>query len=82
MLLFFQFHSLAPMYYRGSAAAVIVYDITKLVRITVKHGLGSDMVSGPKLLTKMKKLITHNTYDSPANFEGLKQCPSPQTDPL
>ncbi|ETE67820.1 Ras-related protein Rab-31, partial [Ophiophagus hannah] len=24
-----QFHSLAPMYYRGSAAAVIVYDITK-----------------------------------------------------
>lgn len=27
-----QFHSLAPMYYRGSAAAVIVYDITKQVR--------------------------------------------------
>ena len=26
-----QFHSLAPMYYRGSAAAVIVYDITKQV---------------------------------------------------
>uniref|UniRef100_A0A8C1TSE0 Uncharacterized protein n=1 Tax=Cyprinus carpio TaxID=7962 RepID=A0A8C1TSE0_CYPCA len=25
-----QFHSLAPMYYRGSAAAVVVYDITKL----------------------------------------------------
>lgn len=30
-VLFSQFHSLAPMYYRGSAAAVIVYDITKLV---------------------------------------------------
>uniref|UniRef100_A0A3B1KJC0 RAB31, member RAS onco family n=1 Tax=Astyanax mexicanus TaxID=7994 RepID=A0A3B1KJC0_ASTMX len=29
-VLFLQFHSLAPMYYRGSAAAVIVYDITKL----------------------------------------------------
>ncbi|KAI7809593.1 putative ras-related protein Rab-31 [Triplophysa rosa] len=26
-----RFHSLAPMYYRGSAAAVIVYDITKLL---------------------------------------------------
>ncbi|KAB0356426.1 hypothetical protein FD755_010064 [Muntiacus reevesi] len=26
-----RFHSLAPMYYRGSAAAVIVYDITKQV---------------------------------------------------
>ncbi|XP_016351683.1 ras-related protein Rab-31-like [Sinocyclocheilus anshuiensis] len=25
-----RFHSLAPMYYRGSAAAVVVYDITKL----------------------------------------------------
>lgn len=29
-----QFHSLAPMYYRGSAAAVIVYDITKLVSLS------------------------------------------------
>lgn len=29
---FFQFRALAPMYYRGSAAAIIVYDITKEVR--------------------------------------------------
>lgn len=29
-----QFHSLAPMYYRGSAAAVIVYDITKQVSMS------------------------------------------------
>lgn len=56
------------MYYRGSAAAVIVYDITKLVRIRVKHGLDGDMVSGPRFLTKMIKLITNNTSDSPANF--------------
>ncbi|OCT76639.1 hypothetical protein XELAEV_18031843mg [Xenopus laevis] len=28
-----RFHSLAPMYYRGSAAAVIVYDITKQVTL-------------------------------------------------
>lgn len=27
-----QFRALAPMYYRGSAAAIIVYDITKEVR--------------------------------------------------
>lgn len=26
-----QFRALAPMYYRGSAAAIIVYDITKEV---------------------------------------------------
>lgn len=29
-----QFRALAPMYYRGSAAAIIVYDITKEVRLT------------------------------------------------
>lgn len=32
LLSFFQFRALAPMYYRGSAAAIIVYDITKEVR--------------------------------------------------
>lgn len=26
-----RYHSLAPMYYRGAAAAIIVYDITNLV---------------------------------------------------
>ena len=26
-----RFHSLAPMYYRNAAAAVVVYDITKAV---------------------------------------------------
>ena len=25
------YHSLAPMYYRGAAAAIIVYDVTSLV---------------------------------------------------
>lgn len=29
-----RYHSLAPMYYRGAAAAIIVYDITTSVRIT------------------------------------------------
>ena len=28
-----QYHSLAPVYYRGAQAAVVVYDITKEVRI-------------------------------------------------
>lgn len=27
-----RYHSLAPMYYRGAAAAIIVYDITSSVR--------------------------------------------------
>lgn len=28
-----RYHSLAPMYYRGAAAAVIVFDVTNQVRI-------------------------------------------------
>lgn len=28
-----RFHSLAPMYYRNAQAAIIVYDITKSVRV-------------------------------------------------
>ena len=28
-----RYHSLAPMYYRGAAAAIVVYDITKEVTI-------------------------------------------------
>lgn len=28
-----KYHSLAPMYYRGAAAAIVVYDITRTVRI-------------------------------------------------
>lgn len=28
-----RYHSLAPMYYRGAAAAVVVYDITSMVAI-------------------------------------------------
>lgn len=27
-----RYHSLAPMYYRGAQAAIIVYDITNMVR--------------------------------------------------
>ena len=28
-----KYHSLAPMYYRGAAAAIIVYDITRAVSV-------------------------------------------------
>jgi len=37
-----RFHSLAPMYYRGSQAAIIVYDVTCRVRL--------DIISLPNLI--------------------------------
>ena len=30
-----RYHSLAPMYYRGAQAAIVMYDITNKVRLTV-----------------------------------------------
>ena len=30
-----RYHSLAPMYYRGAQAAIVVYDITNMVRICI-----------------------------------------------
>lgn len=33
-----RYHSLAPMYYRGAQAAIVVYDITNEVS-TINHGL-------------------------------------------
>lgn len=35
-----RYHSLAPMYYRGAAAAVVVYDITSMVTNQL-YNLGS-----------------------------------------
>ena len=31
-----RYHSLAPMYYRGAQAAIVVYDITNMVSMTEK----------------------------------------------
>lgn len=38
-----RYHSLAPMYYRGAAAAVVVYDITSMVTNQL-YNLGSHII--------------------------------------
>ena len=41
-----RYHSLAPMYYRGAAAAIVVYDITSMVSVPVtKAGLLKQIIS-------------------------------------
>mmetsp|Transcript_100628 Transcript_100628/g.197519 ORF Transcript_100628/g.197519 Transcript_100628/m.197519 type:complete len:205 (+) Transcript_100628:54-668(+) len=44
-----KYHSLAPMYYRGAAAAIIVYDITRSTSFkTLKHWVEELKSKGPK----------------------------------
>jgi Ras-related protein Rab-22 len=44
-----KYHSLAPMYYRGAAAAIIVYDITRKNTFnTLKNWVQELMTQGPK----------------------------------
>ena len=45
-LLTSQFHSLAPMYYRNAAAAVVVYDITKAVRCLISTSRRPALIPG------------------------------------
>uniref|UniRef100_A0A1A8PWQ3 RAB5C, member RAS oncogene family n=2 Tax=Nothobranchius rachovii TaxID=451742 RepID=A0A1A8PWQ3_9TELE len=52
-----RYHSLAPMYYRGAQAAIVVYDITNKASITSRRQanlvfhkpLGKDSISKPVL---------------------------------
>ena len=53
MVIPLQYRGLAPMYYRGSAAAIVVYDITSEVRTTA---LSSERIWGWSLL------IVHLVY--------------------
>lgn len=39
-----RYHSLAPMYYRGAQAAIVVYDITNMVSLLSCIGRGNTMV--------------------------------------
>ncbi|KAJ1400059.1 ras family-domain-containing protein [Ochromonadaceae sp. CCMP2298] len=44
-----KYHSLAPMYYRGAAAAVVVYDITRAASFkTLRHWVDELRSKGPK----------------------------------
>ena len=44
MFLPLQYRGLAPMYYRGSAAAIVVYDITSEVRAQRSHDCSPHVV--------------------------------------
>lgn len=44
-----KYHSLAPMYYRGAGAAIVVYDITKMHSFrTLKEWINELRAQGPQ----------------------------------
>lgn len=44
-----KYHSLAPMYYRGAGAAIVVYDITKMHSFrTLKEWVNELQAQGPQ----------------------------------
>lgn len=48
-----RYHSLAPMYYRGAQAAIVVYDITNAVSFTYRaSSVSSNMMNRDGLLLK------------------------------
>jgi len=63
-----RYRSLAPMYYRGAAAAIVVYDVTNKVRIEhVVHQWWGQLVAGPS--SKFMLLWPRCLQDS---FTGAK----------
>lgn len=47
-----KYHSLAPMYYRGAGAAIVVYDITKMHSFrTLKEWVNELQAQGPQDIT-------------------------------
>ena len=45
-----KYHSLAPMYYRNAAAAVLVYDITKASTFKTLQNIGGPRILGSGIL--------------------------------
>lgn len=52
-----RYRSLAPMYYRGAAAAIVVYDITKKVRYIVKTSSSFVQLTTPHVLLPRTRLM-------------------------
>ena len=44
-----RYHSLAPMYYRGAQAAIVVYDITNTVKIFLPLFLALHFCKAPRI---------------------------------
>lgn len=74
-----RYHSLAPMYYRGAQAAIVVYDITNQVRKPVSLFVpdSSLVVSGPCLsaLEPQPPFSTSSCCDRPIARSLLTRCP-------
>lgn len=63
-----QFRALAPMYYRGSAAAIIVYDITKEVSLSICLRLFWKLSPGSFGLQSLSCFVFQETFSTLKNW--------------
>ena len=68
-----KYHSLAPMYYRGAGAAIVVYDITKMHSFrTLKEWINELQAQGPQ---DIAIAIAGNKRDlEPQRVRGSSLC--------
>lgn len=57
-----RYHSLAPMYYRGAAAAVVVYDITSMVAFFQDSNISIVRFSHVHLYLELALLLTFHMF--------------------
>lgn len=62
-----RYHSLAPMYYRGAQAAIVVYDITN----TVSDSCWSRVELVPECCQHSAVILTEVDYSNPQQRTGL-----------
>ncbi|KHG09338.1 Ras-related RABF2b -like protein [Gossypium arboreum] len=72
-----RYHSLAPMYYRGAAAAIIVYDITNLASFErAKRWIEELQAQGSKNLCSRERPFLRGNFRQ--DFVQLKRIPRVQ----
>ena len=72
-----RYHSLAPMYYRGAAAAIVVYDITREVRL-LRSQLPQTRLPAATPLTCVPRMLVQPSFKTLQNWVQELQSLGPE----